>query len=47
MIVPHMKQHETHLRASTAYYGDIFFLYVGDIRTSQETRVSLQGLLQQ
>jgi hypothetical protein len=31
---------ETHIQASTAYYGDSFiFLYVNDVPTSQETRL--------
>jgi hypothetical protein len=36
MLVPHRK----HLRTSTPCYGDSFtFLYVPDVRTSQETHL--------
>jgi hypothetical protein len=43
MIVPHRK----HGRASKACYRDSFtLLYVDDVRTSQEIRTSLHGLLQ-
>jgi hypothetical protein len=42
MVVPHRKP----ARTSTACYEDTFtFLYVGDGRTSQETRTDLHGLL--
>jgi hypothetical protein len=43
MFVPH----RTHLWASTTYYRDSFtFLYVDDVRTSQETPVVLHDLVQ-
>jgi hypothetical protein len=42
MFVPHRK----HLRASRTFHGDSFvFLYVADVRTSQETPMDLHGLL--
>jgi hypothetical protein len=42
LFVPHRK----HVRVSTACYRDSFtFLYVDDVRTSQETRTGLHGLL--